>query len=82
MIGQIVSVQSKDDYSLLLVFLQLTDKQLQELVQLEANMDHLSEQIIFRKWNLHLAEGWLIETWTKCKGCIALDGHFVLFGDI
>lgn len=29
MIGQIVSVQAKDDYSLLFVFLQLTDKQLQ-----------------------------------------------------
>ena len=30
---------------------------------------------------MELAEGWLIEHWTKCQGCIALDGHFVLFGE-
>ena len=41
----------------------------------------LCEQISFRRWRMELAEGWLIESWTKCLGCIALDGHFVLFSD-
>jgi len=62
-------------------FLALTESNYQELIKLTETVDHLGEQISFRKWRMQLAEGWLIESWTKCVGCIALDGNFVLFGD-
>lgn len=81
MLGQIISTESTDDYVMVCNFLSLTEANYQELIKLAATIDHLCEQISFRRWNMELAEGWLIESWTKCLGCIALDGHFVLFGE-
>lgn len=62
-------------------FLTLSEKNYQELIKLSETIDHMCEQISFRRWQMELAEGWLIESWTKCMGFIALDGHFVLFGE-
>ena len=78
---KIISVESKDDYSMVCSFLTLTEDNYKGLVKLNDTIDHLCEQISFRRWRMELAEGWLIESWTKCLGCIALDGHFVLFSD-
>ena len=51
-----------------------------QLIELKKHINQLLDQIVFRKWDLELAEGWLIESWTKCQGCIGLDGHLVLYG--
>ena len=77
----IISTDTNDDYVKVCSFLALTDANYQDLIKLEETIDHLCEQISFRRWQMELAEGWLIEHWTKCEGCIALDGHFVLFGE-
>lgn len=62
-------------------YLSLSAPVLLSLFAAEQAAKEFLDHAAFRRLNVELSEGWIVESWTRCQGFVTFDDFLLLFGE-